>query len=49
VEHLLLAFAQDKQFGQQLFKDFHISLKNLTSAIQAICGSQKVIDQGMVP
>lgn len=45
VEHLLLAFAQDKRFGQQLFKDFQISLKSLQSAIQAIRGSQKVIDQ----
>ncbi|KAH9331808.1 hypothetical protein KI387_003916, partial [Taxus chinensis] len=45
VEHLLLAFAQDKRFGQQLFKDFQISLKNLTNAIQAIRGSQKVTDQ----
>uniref|UniRef100_A0A0C9RHL9 TSA: Wollemia nobilis Ref_Wollemi_Transcript_21734_3306 transcribed RNA sequence n=1 Tax=Wollemia nobilis TaxID=56998 RepID=A0A0C9RHL9_9CONI len=45
VEHLLLAFAQDKRFGQQLFKDFQISMKSLTNAIQAIRGSQKVIDQ----
>ncbi|XP_057863628.1 chaperone protein ClpB2, chloroplastic isoform X2 [Cryptomeria japonica] len=45
VEHLLLAFTQDKRFGQQLFKDFQISLKNLTNAIQAIRGTQKVTDQ----
>ncbi|XP_077223452.1 chaperone protein ClpB3, chloroplastic-like [Tasmannia lanceolata] len=45
VEHLVLAFTQDTRFGKQLFKDFQISLKTLTSAIQAIRGSQKVIDQ----
>eukprot|EP00252_Welwitschia_mirabilis_P025963 TRINITY_DN830_c0_g1_i1.p1 TRINITY_DN830_c0_g1~~TRINITY_DN830_c0_g1_i1.p1 ORF type:complete len:989 (-),score=223.04 TRINITY_DN830_c0_g1_i1:502-3468(-) len=45
VEHLVLAFEQDKRFGQQLFKDFQISLKSLTDAIQAIRGTQKVIDQ----
>ncbi|KAL5999262.1 Chaparone protein ClpB2 [Asimina triloba] len=41
VEHLVLAFAQDKRFGKQLFKDFQISPKTLTSAVQAIRGTQK--------
>lgn len=45
VEHLVLAFAQDKRFGQQLFKDFQISQKALNTAVQAIRGTQKVIDQ----
>lgn len=46
VEHLVLGFLQDNRFGKQLFKDFQISLKTLTNAIQAIRGSQTVIDQG---
>ncbi|KAA8530415.1 hypothetical protein F0562_005124 [Nyssa sinensis] len=45
VEHLVLAFTQDNRFGKQLFKDFQISLKTLTNAIQAIRGRQTVIDQ----
>eukprot|EP00250_Pteridium_aquilinum_P008748 c18181_g1_i1 orf=270-3293(-) len=45
VEHLVLGFLQDKRFGQQLFKDFQISQKALTAAVQAIRGTQKVIDQ----
>lgn len=46
VEHLVLGFTQDQRFGKQLFKDFQISLKTLTTAIQAIRGRQTVIDQG---
>ncbi|KAF8090166.1 hypothetical protein N665_0483s0008 [Sinapis alba] len=45
VEHLVLAFAQDKRFGKQLFKDFQISEKSLKSAIESIRGKQSVIDQ----
>ncbi|KAI3970843.1 hypothetical protein MKX01_024490 [Papaver californicum] len=45
VEHLLLGYVQDQRFGKQLFKDFQISLKSLKSAIEAIRGSQKVMDQ----
>lgn len=45
VEHLVLGFVQDKRFGQQLFKDFQISQKALNAAVQAIRGTQKVIDQ----
>ncbi|XP_077223510.1 chaperone protein ClpB3, chloroplastic-like [Tasmannia lanceolata] len=44
VEHLVLAFTQDPRFGKQLYEDFQISLKTLTSAIQAIRESHKVID-----
>ncbi|KNA16368.1 hypothetical protein SOVF_089630 [Spinacia oleracea] len=45
VEHLVLAFAQDKRFGKQLFGDFRLSEKSLRSAIQAVRGRQSVIDQ----
>ncbi|KAK1268479.1 hypothetical protein QJS04_geneDACA006908 [Acorus gramineus] len=45
VEHLVLGFAQDRRFGVQLFKEFQITLKALTSAIQSIRGNQTVIDQ----
>ncbi|KAJ8439045.1 hypothetical protein Cgig2_014465 [Carnegiea gigantea] len=45
VEHLVLAFAQDKRFGKQLFSDFRLSEKTLQSAIQAVRGKQSVIDQ----
>eukprot|EP00246_Nothoceros_aenigmaticus_P003893 TRINITY_DN1511_c0_g1_i1.p1 TRINITY_DN1511_c0_g1~~TRINITY_DN1511_c0_g1_i1.p1 ORF type:complete len:1026 (+),score=248.95 TRINITY_DN1511_c0_g1_i1:450-3527(+) len=45
VEHLVLGFNQDKRFGQQLFKDFQLSPKALNTAIQAIRGPQKVVDQ----
>ncbi|XP_077223444.1 chaperone protein ClpB2, chloroplastic-like isoform X5 [Tasmannia lanceolata] len=47
VEHLVLAFTQGTRIGKHLFKDFQMSLKTLTSAIQAIRGSQKVIDQDL--
>lgn len=46
VEHLVLAFTDDKRFGKQLFKDFQISQKTLKSAVEAIRGKQSVIDQG---
>lgn len=46
VEHLVLAFADDKRFGKQLFKDFQISERSLKSAIESIRGKQSVIDQG---
>ncbi|MCO5600192.1 hypothetical protein L7F22_054300 [Adiantum nelumboides] len=45
VEHLVLGFVQDKRFGQQLFKDFQVSQKALNAAVQAVRGTQKVIDQ----
>lgn len=46
VEHLVLAFAQDRRFGQQLFKDFQLTANALNTAVQSIRGSQKVTDQG---
>ncbi|KAJ8437817.1 hypothetical protein Cgig2_013433 [Carnegiea gigantea] len=45
VEHLVLAFAEDKRFGKQLFNEFRLSEKTLRSAIQAVRGRQSVIDQ----
>lgn len=45
VEHLVLAFAEDKRFAKQLFSDFRVSEKSLRSAIQAVRGRQSVIDQ----
>ncbi|MQL80410.1 hypothetical protein Taro_012859, partial [Colocasia esculenta] len=45
VEHLILAYTEDRRFGKQLFKDFQLSLDALTSSIKAIRGRQNVIDQ----
>ena len=48
VEHLVLSFSKGKRFGKQLFKDFQISQKALSTAVLAIRGTQKVMDQGKV-
>jgi ATP-dependent Clp protease ATP-binding subunit ClpB len=45
VEHLLLAFLDDKHFGQQIFKEFQLSRERLKEAITAVRGTQKVTDQ----
>ncbi|KAK4801383.1 hypothetical protein SAY86_021870 [Trapa natans] len=45
VEHLILSFSHDQRFGQRLFKEFQISLQALKSAIEAIRGSQSVVDR----
>ena len=45
VEHIVLAYAKDKRFGQALLKDFGISKKDLQQAITQIRGNQKVTDQ----
>lgn len=45
VEHMVLAFCQDKRFGKQLFNDFKITEKTLKTAIEAVRGKQSVIDQ----
>ncbi|GAA0176378.1 protease [Lithospermum erythrorhizon] len=45
VEHLLLAFPSDKRFGQQLFRNLNLTEKALKDAVQAVRGSQKVVDQ----
>lgn len=45
VEHLVLAYTQDRRFGKQLFSDFQLSEKTLRTAIQAIRGRQSVIDK----
>jgi ATP-dependent Clp protease ATP-binding subunit ClpB len=47
VEHLLLAFLDDKHFGQQIFNEFQLSRERLKEAITAVRGTQKVTDQGM--
>jgi len=46
VEHFVLGFAQDRQFGKILFRDFQISQKSLKAAIDSIRGHPSVIDQG---
>ncbi|MGB3298772.1 MAG: ATP-dependent chaperone ClpB [Phormidesmis sp.] len=45
IEHLVLGYAQDKRFGQDLFKAFDVSEKQLKQAIEQIRGNQKVTDQ----
>lgn len=45
VEHLLLGYPQDRRFGQQLFKDLQISLKQLQQAVEDVRGAHKVTDQ----
>jgi ATP-dependent Clp protease ATP-binding subunit ClpB len=45
IEHLVLGYAKDKRFGQDLFKAFAISEKDLKQAIVQIRGNQKVSDQ----
>lgn len=45
VEHLLLGYPQDRRFGQQLFKDLQLNLKQLQQAVQDVRGAHKVTDQ----
>ncbi|EPS70500.1 hypothetical protein M569_04239, partial [Genlisea aurea] len=45
VEHLVLAFHLDTRFGQQLFQNLQLSEKALKDAVQAVRGSQRVLDQ----
>ncbi|CAI9092627.1 OLC1v1027923C2 [Oldenlandia corymbosa var. corymbosa] len=45
VEHLLLALASDKRFGEQLFKKLQLNEKELRDAVAAVRGSQRVTDQ----
>ncbi len=45
IEHLVLGYAQDKRFGQDLLKAFSVSEKDLKQAIEQIRGNQKVTDQ----
>ncbi|GBG74705.1 hypothetical protein CBR_g19110 [Chara braunii] len=45
VEHLVLAFAQDKRLGSQLFREFGLTVKPLEAAIREVRGKQKVVDQ----
>ncbi len=45
VEHLLLAFAQDERLGKRVYKSLNLDTPKLEAAIQAVRGSQKVVDQ----
>ena len=45
IEHLVLGYARDKRFGQDLLKSFGISEKDLKQTIEQIRGNQKVTDQ----
>jgi ATP-dependent Clp protease ATP-binding subunit ClpB len=45
IEHLILGYAQDKRFGQDLLKAFDIKEKDLKQAIEQVRGKQKVSDQ----
>ena len=46
VEHLLLAFAGDRRFGQGLLKEQGVTEKILEKAVKEVRGAQKVTDQG---
>ncbi|XP_076959838.1 chaperone protein ClpB2, chloroplastic-like [Bidens hawaiensis] len=48
VEHLVLGFVQDNRFGQQLLKEFKISLKTIRNAIESVRGRQTSIRHGPV-
>ncbi len=45
IEHIVLGYAKDKRFGQDLLKSFGISEKDLKQTIEQIRGNQKVTDQ----
>ncbi|MEL6939288.1 MAG: ATP-dependent chaperone ClpB [Cyanobacteria bacterium J06598_1] len=45
IEHIVLGYAKDKRFGQDLLKAFSLTEKNLKQAIEQIRGNQKVTDQ----
>ena len=45
IEHIVLGYAQDKRFGQDLLKSFGITEKKLKQTIEQIRGNQKVTDQ----
>ncbi len=45
IEHIVLGYAQDKRFGQDLLKAFGLTEKDLKQTIEQIRGNQKVTDQ----
>ena len=45
VEHLILAYAGDRRFGQGLLKEQGVSEKILEKAVKEVRGAQKVTDQ----
>ncbi|PZO45305.1 MAG: ATP-dependent chaperone ClpB [Shackletoniella antarctica] len=45
VEHLLLGFQEDERIGLRLLRGFNVGGPELMAAVQAVRGSQKVVDQ----
>ena len=45
VEHLLLGFQEDERIGRRLLRGFNVGNPELMAAVQAVRGSQKVVDQ----
>lgn len=45
IEHLILAFAEDKRLGKTLYQEFGLNEEKLKTIIKDIRGSQKVTDQ----
>ena len=45
VEHILLGFAEDERIGRRLLRGFDIEAAELMTAIKAVRGRQKVVDQ----
>jgi ATP-dependent Clp protease ATP-binding subunit ClpB len=45
VEHLLLGFQEDERIGRRLLRGFNVGSPELMAAVQAVRGSQKVVDQ----
>jgi ATP-dependent Clp protease ATP-binding subunit ClpB len=44
VEHLLIGFQEDERIGRRLLRGFNVEGPELTAAIQAVRGSQRVTD-----
>jgi len=45
-EHLLLALAQDRRFGEALLRELRVSAEDLERAVNAVRGGNRVVDQG---
>ena len=45
IEHLLLAYAKDRRFGQSLLREFDLDESKLRTLIEQVRGNQKVTDQ----
>jgi ATP-dependent Clp protease ATP-binding subunit ClpB len=44
VEHLLLGFQEDERIGRRLLRGFNVETAELMAAVQAVRGSQRVVD-----